>query len=529
MRANYMVRCAGLLLLLPTLLWAQADHLEQGVELAREGHLPEARQELEAGAAEHPDDPRYFVELAGVAYREGDLLAAESHLKAALRLAPEDEYANDFLASIYYRREDYPAALKFWNRIGEPKISFFETTPPPPLPADLYDRAFAVAPGETLTLAKYRTTNAWLENLDVLGDFRTAVTALRLQQAPQNGNGASAAPAPRYAMAVRWAPDTPWANLVRTASGLFTERLQYRIGNVNGKGMTLDPRFRWDAQKRRVFITLSAPFRGQPSMRYRLYTDLRKETWNIGAPADFRLTKQEFGAALRVQPSGRWWMEAGGRLENRNYQGTEFASGVSIAMSFRAGVTLLDIPDHGFRVDLDVNNDLGRFYAGDQGGLFSRHQLSVQGVWRPHPKKNGDRQYEYRLRLGGGRAFGAVPFDELFMLARQRDDGIPLRGNSGTRNGKKGRAPVGGQYVVMNFDFYRETWRGEFGAIDIGPLVDVGNVWRTATAVVQPGVAVDVGLQIRIRLSSGFTFAASYARDLRNHTGVFDYSMATVR
>lgn len=522
--------CWAGLLLFPALLVGQpnrSDEFDQAMQLAREGRMEEARGKLEAGAAAHPDDKRYPIELAGLAYRDGDELTAQTYLRQALALDPEDAYANDFLASLYYREQDYPAALKFWNRIGEPRISYIETDPPPPVSALLYDRAFAVAPGETLTLDKYRTTNAWLANLDVLGDFHSEVTALPLDQAPANGNGQT--PAPRYAMTIRWSPTSLLSRLTRTATGAFTQRLQYSFQNLNGKGMTLDPRFRWDAQKRRIFVTLSSPFRERPSMRYRIYTDLRKETWNIGAPTDFRLNKQEFGAALRFQPNGRWWVETGGRVQNRHYQGTEFASGVSLALSLRGGVTLLDVPDHGFHVDLEMNNDFGRFYAGARGGLFSRHQLSIQGVWRPQPRRDGDRQYEYRLRLGAGRALGAVPFDELFMLARQRDDGIPLRGHSGTTNGKKGRAPVGGQYVVMNFDFYRETWRGTFGAVDVGPLVDVGNMWRTATAVVQPGYAVDVGLQVRIRLSSGFNFAISYARDIRNRRGVFDYSMASVQ
>ncbi len=526
-----MLRWAGLLLF-PALLMAQSesgDLLDRGVQLAREGRMEEARQELEAGAAAYPTDKRYPIELAGLTYREGDFVTAESYLRRALELDPEDAYANDFLASLYYRQQDYPSAVKFWNRIGEPRIRYIESNPPPPVPAFLYDRAFAVRPGEILTLAKYRTTMAWLENLDVLGDIRTEVTALPLEPAPENGNAPAQPAEPGYAMTVRWSPSTVLSRITRTATGLFTQRFQYRFENLNGKGMTLDPRFRWDAQKRRVFVTLSAPFRDQPSMRYRLYTDLRKETWNIGAPTDFRLNKQEFGGALRFQPNGRWWWEAGGRLDNRNYRGIDFASGFSMAMSLRGGVTLLDIPDHGFHVDLQVDNDFGRFYAGHQGGLFSRHQLRIEGVWRPRLRRDGDRQYEYRLRLGGGLALGAVPFDELFMLARQRDDGIPLRGHSGTTNGRKGRAPVGGQYVVMNFDFFRETWRGTFGAIDVGPLVDVGNMWRTATAVVQPGYSVDVGLQLRLRLSSGFTFAISYARDLRNRRGVLDYSMATVR
>lgn len=519
----------ALLLLVAQL--AQAGHYERGMELAQAQQWAEARQEFEAGAAENPEDKRFPIELAGVSYREGNIGIAQGHLFEALRLDPDDPYANDFLATLYYLERNYAAAVKYWNRVGAPELEFIETTPEPPVPRLLYDRAFDIAPGETLTLGKYRTTMAWIDSLDVLGSFNAEIDVLpvvpnaaALNVGPDQINDVS-----RYALGIRWSPPNKYSPLIRMGTGLFTQRLRYRWRNLDRKGMTVDAEYRWDAQKRRVFVEQSAPFLNQPSMRYRFYGDLRSETWDIGDPTDFRLRKFDIGGALRFIPTGRFWWEANMRVAAREFKAATFAGGFNISYGLGARYMLLDVPGRGLTVNLGASTDLGRFYSDQQGGLYSRNQLSLEGLWRPHPLTPDDPQYEYRATLRAGLIVGSAPFDELFMLARQRDDGIPLRGHSGTTNGKKGRAPVGKQFVLLNMDFFRETWRGQQGALDLGPLVDIGQMWRPVTGETHGKLQIDIGIQARLRLSSGFSFVVSYAHDLRGNAGRPDFSSDSLR
>lgn len=217
------------------------------------------------------------------------------------------------------------------------------------------------------------------------------------------------------------------------------------------------------------------------------------------------------------------------RVAAREFKAATFAGGFNISYGLGARYMLLDVPGRGLTVNLGASTDLGRFYSDQQGGLYSRNQLSLEGLWRPHPLTPDDPQYEYRATLRAGLIVGSAPFDELFMLARQRDDGIPLRGHSGTTNGKKGRAPVGKQFVLLNMDFFRETWRGQQGALDLGPLVDIGQMWRPVTGETHGKLQIDIGIQARLRLSSGFSFVVSYAHDLRGNAGRPDFSSDSLR
>ena len=65
------------------------------------------------------------------------------------------------------------------------------------------------------------------------------------------------------------------------------------------------------------------------------------------------------------------------------------------------------------------------------------------------------------------RRLGKFPFDELFMLGLERDNDLEMRGHIGTRDGRKGSAPLGrelfsiqlggGQERLSQRDLYNEA------------------------------------------------------------------------
>lgn len=61
--------------------------LRRGLDLAQAGQLDEAAEAFRAGAREHPGDPRFVLELAGVSYRNKNNPEAVKYLRRALRLA----------------------------------------------------------------------------------------------------------------------------------------------------------------------------------------------------------------------------------------------------------------------------------------------------------------------------------------------------------------------------------------------------------------------------------------------------------
>ena len=93
-----------------------------GTALAQLGRWDDARQAFAAGARLQPGDKRFPLELAGVAFKQKRYPTAARHLRRALRLDPTDSYGNDFLGTVYFLQGNIAAALKYWNRVGKPKL-----------------------------------------------------------------------------------------------------------------------------------------------------------------------------------------------------------------------------------------------------------------------------------------------------------------------------------------------------------------------------------------------------------------------
>src|SRR6185369_3753542 len=112
------------------------------IALAQLGRLDEARMVFLAGRQRWPDDPRFPIEEGGVAFRRKRYAEAERLLRRGVRLNPHDSYAAEFLATIYYLQGNLEAALKYWNRLGKPRIDRMETPPDFRVDPVLLDRAF---------------------------------------------------------------------------------------------------------------------------------------------------------------------------------------------------------------------------------------------------------------------------------------------------------------------------------------------------------------------------------------------------
>jgi hypothetical protein len=87
--------------------------LREGFELARAGKWKDARAAFLAGLERAPWDKRYFIELAGLAYKTGGPAQAEVYLRRALALDPQEIYANDALGALHVLYRNLDAAL--WN------------------------------------------------------------------------------------------------------------------------------------------------------------------------------------------------------------------------------------------------------------------------------------------------------------------------------------------------------------------------------------------------------------------------------
>jgi hypothetical protein len=132
----------------------------------------------------------------------------------------------------------------------------------------------------------------------------------------------------------------------------------------------------------------------------------------------------------------------------------------------------------------------------------------------------GDR-YEFSTSARAGKTFGAVPFDELFMLGLERDNDLPLRAHIGTHDGRKGSAPLGRNYFLWNSDFDRTIYDAGFLKIKLGPFLDSGRITDPSGFFGSGRWLWDTGAQLKLSLFSTVTVAVSYGKDLRGGHNAF--------
>jgi hypothetical protein len=471
------------------------DSFQRGMDLARAEQWEQARAAFTRAQTASPSDKRFPLELAGVEYRLGDHTAAKRQLHRALGLDPSDRYGNEFLATLYFLDGNYEAALVYWNRIGKPRLGAVKVDPAPPVPAVLLDRALMLAPGEMLTVRGYRSTQARIEGLDVFNRFRINLASRPGQQ---------------FDARINWIAPSRWSTALSALGELPFQAVRLDLRNLARRAITWENFYRWDAQKRRASSSVSGPLSGDPKWRWTLFADARSETWNLSGAEDFRLRKAEGGAGIRSLVSDRLaWTSLFAVATRRFANAPDLSSGPSAKYVAGIEYKLLSIPERRLYASVSAMSEIGRLFS-NSGGLYSREQVSVAMRW--FPQARGE-DYETIARVSSGGAFGRAPFDELFILGLERDNDLPLRGHIGTRNGKKGSAPMGRRYFLTNLDLLKRIYPGSWFTLDAGPMLDTGKIGDR--------FLIDAGAAIRFRILGNFGIVLSYGRDLRGGKSVF--------
>jgi hypothetical protein len=100
------------------------------------------------------------------------------------------------------------------------------------------------------------------------------------------------------------------------------------------------------------------------------------------------------------------------------------------------------------------------------------------------------------------------------MLGLERDNDLPLRAHIGTRDGRKGSAPIGRDYFLHSWEADKNLYSNGLVAAKLGPLLDIGKITDPGTSLGSQRWLFDLGAQIKLRVFST-TVAFSYGRDLR--------------
>lgn len=499
-----------------------------GSALAQLGRRDEARNALVNGHRLAPRDKRFPVELAGVAFRQKRYSEAATWLHRARRLDPKDDYVNDFLGSVYFLQGNLEAALEFWNRIDKPRIESVRPEHPLQIRPALLDHALTFAPASPLLLADLLTSRERVEGLGVFPGTNFQLAArddgkfdVVLSLDERN----------------RWGSNT-WQALLSTFHGVAYETVYLEYFNLRRSAINITSLARWDDQKRRFAADVSSPLHQNPKWRYRLGVDLRNENWAIRdsftgvAPllGALNLRREAANAGINSFSSGRWGWSAGMEVSHRDYRqvdpGTTLTpqlllEGMQLKQMATIRYEVWRVPDRRLVVSSGASSQLGRIWS-QPAQVFDKMQGSLSSQWFPESK--GD-DYATQVQIRGGGTAGKGPFDELYMLGLERDNDLWLRAHIGTRDGRKGSAPLGRRYFLANAEVDKNLYGNGLLSLKLTPFLDNGKVTGTSNQLGTREWLWDTGLQAKLRiLGVGLTFI--WGKDLRTGHNAFYFTTA---
>jgi len=497
----------------------------RGLALARLERWQDSRLAFEAGHRKAPEDSRFLVELAGVAYRQKEFSEAKRELHAALQLNAHDAYTKEFLGTLYFLDGNLEAALTYWNPLDKPRLRNVSILPNPSLRPGLMQRTVTFHAPQILSRDALLATESRLDSLEIFPQKR-------IELAPSDAG--------TYDATLYLAERNGWGNswiagILNIFSGLPYETVYPEFYNLNHAAVNFTSLGRWDEEKHRIFVSLTLLVRDDPSLRLQFYVDVRNENWNLsetffgsGTPlTDLNLRRVANGIEFRSAVNGNWGWSAGLEFSNRSFRNLEghgtgnerafFTKTNALVSWARFHRSILRIPEHRFALDGDVEEQFGRNFATGLG-TFATLKGALRAEWFPQPK--GD-DYEMRAQIRTGGTIGKTTLDDLFQLGIERDNDLWLRGHRGTNDGRKGAAPLGRRYFLANWEMDKNVYKAGFLTIKLGPFLDSGAVADSSTLFGSRQWLWDVGVQCKIRVLNAVTVVLSYGRDLRGGRNVF--------
>ena len=420
------------------------------------------------------------LELASEAFRTKNFAGAEQHLRLVLREKPEDEFVNDFLATSYLLDGNLEAALKYWNRVGKPQLRNIRIDPPLRMDPVRLDHAFVFSRAAELDAREYYETQARLDSLGIFPRYHFELTPtdaddfnITFHASERNG-----------------------ANYLGWLRGLPYETVYPGWWNLRHRAMNIESLVRWDSEKKRANVSVEAPLRLNSSLSYHINLDARDENWQL-PNAGFNMKRTELSGTADAILNDAWTWTNGAALSRRSFT-SSYTGGNAILYDSRLHHSLLRVPERRLTVDASASARVGKFFT-QPANRFVQTEGDVWMQWS-----------DASVRLRGGKSFGELPFDELFVLGVDRDSDLRLRGHPATTpSGRKGAAPVTRNFVLMNYDFTKPVFEKSMFGLRAGPFLDAGRVSSESPWL------VDTGLQVKISVMAAFTLSVSAGWDVR--------------
>jgi hypothetical protein len=241
------------------------------------------------------------------------------------------------------------------------------------------------------------------------------------------------------------------------------------------------------------------------------------------------MRREAVGAGFSSFENGRWHWSAGGEVSHRDFRsvipGTALtpsllARGYELKQTASVDTVLLRLPERRLTIEGGASSQAGRLWS-EPSHSFEKVQGSAHLHW--FPRSQGD-DYEVQHWIKAGKTFGDVPFDELYMLGLERDNDLWMRGHIGTRNGRKGSAPLGRDYFLSNWEADKNVYGNGIFTVKLGPFLDTGKITDPSPGLGSHRWLWDLGAQAKVRVF-GVGAVFSYGRDLRSGNNAFYVTM----
>jgi len=494
-----------------------------GSALAHLEQWGKAHAAFKDGEKDLPNDARFPVELAGADFKRKKYADAASHLRRALHLNPKDPYTIEFLATVYYLQGNLQAAVKYWNRINKPKIANVLLNPKPRVNPVLLDHAFTFAPASILEVPDLLASQNRAHGLGIFSSYSFELKArddgqfdLLFRNHESNGFGAN-----------------KWEALLNTFHDLPEQTVHLEYDNYKNKAINFSALYRWDAEKRRVRAEVSSPLGLDAKRRISAGLDLRGENWDIRESTSnvapvlgrFNMRREAINAQITTFQAPRWSWSAAAELSHRDFRDIDFGSVITpdlLSRGFQLKQTtnitgdLWRFPERRLTLTAEAISGLGRTWS-NPDHTFEKLQASLRLHW--FPEATGD-DYELQQQFRIGRTWGSLPFDELFALGGIGDNPLAMRGHIATYHGRKGRAPLGENYFLSNWEADKNVFSTSLFTVKLGPFVDTGRITDPHAGIGSDGWLWDTGAQAKFS-ALGVKFAVVYGKDLRTGNNAF--------
>ena len=243
------------------------------------------------------------------------------------------------------------------------------------------------------------------------------------------------------------------------------------------------------------------------------------------ALASLNLRHEIVAFSLSSTSSERLLWSAGAEVSHRDFRSVDPGSvltpqmlspGYQLKQQAQLSAPVWRVPERRFTVRAAASSQAARLWS-QHDEAFEKLTGSLASRW--FPQAEGD-DYETQQQFRAGKTFGQVPFDELFMLGLERDNDLPMRAHIGTRDGRKGSAPLGRDYFLASWETDKNLYGNGIMTVKLGPFLDVGKMTDPETALGSPKWLWDTGAQAKLRVF-GSIVAFSYGKDLRSGNNAF--------